>query len=616
MTPSLISLLDDDDPFIPNLIRQAFGHNQKRIGIDVLAGVVDQISHRTEKPGQADGHTYYGSEGLSLCFSRSSPTIPDLWSTAEESLDQSRRLPHQQGTISFRIATGFPSYSGVAFSDTYAAVRTLDLPLANTVFLNGRTSTLVTQRWAVNPIQGSIGWLAREKQKSLDQQVVCLYPFTRTPLVPHLEMPAYFIPTPPQTIEGSMGNIIRTFRTRTTDSNYPSPTPASAEIEKALPYWVPGAPYEVWAQVIPHERWSCLPQLLGSFSDVDQGHRFHKVLSGGGGWANKQGLIALDPQSSFRSIEDQAVFGDGEDLEVEQRRALGEVARPGDVVRFLAFKQVSRAKTNQRPKRTGIVGTSVRIGSIPSHTGENSQQLALHSSESHDSGFFVDPGHFGALSETGLSMHVQVPTEGTNGLLETVVQTKLPPFTSFTWSRSSAGPDEPEFGKPSVDKLEKGKVSKPFGKISVSADIVANDRAIRRQRRPSDAIRDLSEQEEPETPLIDRAREEQASAGVNWVKVRRVIDTKGSKNSTRKVRIRLRPSQRKKSQKPSSDETGREPKVVEEVDLSAVADAAGESIEICKQLFGKGFTIRKFEVGDPIRKSLIKVTDLTKVKIQ
>ena len=451
----------------------------------MLAGAVDRISYRTENTGEADGRSYYGSEGLSLCLLRSSSMIPDLWSNAEESLDQSTRFPHQQGTVSFRITTGFHASGGVAFSNICAAVRTLDLPLANTVFLNGRTSTLFAQRWAVNPIQGSAGSLACEKQKFLARQVVCLYPFARTPLVTHLEMPPYSLPTPPRIVEGSMGNVIRTLRTKKTDSNYPTPTPASAEIEKRLPNWISGAPYEVWAQVIPRERWSGPPQLPGSFSDLDQGRRFHKVLSGGGGWGNKQGLISLDPESSFGSVEEQAVFNDGEDPEADQRRVLGEVARPGDVVRFVAFKRGSPGLADKRSKRRGIAGSSVRIGSIPAHSGENSQQLAIQSSESDYSDYFVDPGHFGALSETGLSIHVQVSTQKANGLLETVVRTKLPPFTSFTWSGRSAKPEEPKAGKPAIDKSGKKKMSKLFGKNNVSEDLMAKDRTSPTPRCPN-----------------------------------------------------------------------------------------------------------------------------------
>jgi len=463
----------------------------------VLAGVVDQISQRTEKP--AKGRTYFGSEGLSLCLSISSPTILDLWSTAEECPDQSACLPHRQCTLSFRIAPRNPPFQGQkVFYDNFAAVRTLDLPLANTVFLNGRTSTLHAQRWSINPSQGSGGWLGREKHKFLGRQTISLFPSTTTPHVPHLEMPAYFLPTQPRVIESSMGNIIRRFRATKTDMNYPNPIPASTEIEKTLPNWTCHlkATFEVWAHVIPHERWSGLPQLLGGSSDVDQGHRFHKVLSGGGGWGNKQGLISLDPESSFRSTKEQDVFGDGEDPEAEQRKALGEVARPGDVVRFLAFEQLPASHPNRRPKQNGLAGTSVRVGSIPSQKYEFLQQSVPQSGEAIDSGYSVDFGHFGALSETGLSMHVQVSTEEGIHPLETVVQTKLPPFTSFTWSRSAAVPEErerEEATKPSI-----------YEETKVAAAPIAPDTVTREQRRSSKTVHAEPEWKETEEPPVDK----------------------------------------------------------------------------------------------------------------
>lgn len=579
MTPSLISLLNDSNPFIPNLIRQAFGRNANRIEVDILAGVVDQISHRTENSGRAERWRYSGSEGLSLCFSTSSPTIPDLWSTTEESPDQSAHLPHPQCTLSFRITPKRPSFLGQkVFYDNIAAVRTLDLPLANTVFLNGRTSTLHAQRWAVNPNPGSEAWLSRERHKLLDRQTILLFPSTNITHTPHMEMPAYSPLTPPRVIESSMGNIIRNFRATKSDINYPTPIPASADIEKTLPNWTcdPKAHLEVWAQVIPHERWSGLPQLLGGSSDVDQGYRFHKVLSGGGGWGNKLGLISLDPETSFGSTKEQVVFGDGEDPEAEQRRALGEVVRPGDVVRFLAFKHIPASNSNRSPKQSDLVGTSVRIGSIPSQRYESLQQPVPQSGEADDSGYFVDCGHFGALSETGLSMHVQVSTEEGNQPLETVVQTKLPPCTSFTWSRIVAVPKQPkgeEATKPLINKKPK-----------VPASPMAPDNATHKQQSSSETVHAEPKWKETEDPPVEKTWEKPMSASNEGVKVRRVQGMAPSRNP---ISVKLLSERR---------EGGAVSKGVEQAKTSLAQAAAAKNIIIRHQKSGPVFRMLKITV--------------------
>lgn len=545
----------------------------------MLAGVVDQISHRTKNSVRTERWRYSGSEGLSLCFSISSPTIPDLWSTAEESPDQSAHLPHPQCTLSFRITPKSPPFLGQkVFYDNIAAVRTLDLPLANTVFLNGRTSTLHAQRWAVNPNPGSEAWLSRERHKLLDRQTISLFPLNNTTHAPHMEMPPYCLLTPPRVIESSIGNIIRSFRASKSDISYPTPIPASTDIEKTLPNWTgdPKAHLEVWAQVIPHERWSGLPQLLGGSSDVDQGHRFHKVLSGGGGWGNKQGLISLDPESSFGSTMEQVVFGDGEDPEAEQRRALGEVVRPGDVVRFLAFKHIPASNSNRRPKQSGLIGTSVRIGSIPSQRYESLQQPVPQSGEADDSGYSVDCGHFGALSETGLSVHVQVSTEEGNQSLETVVQTKLPPCTSFTWSRIMAVPKQPKREEATIPSINQ--------KPKVPASPMAPDNATHKQQS--------SKRDRARRAKMERNR--RASGGLNVEKPMSASD-EGVK--VRKVQGMAR-SRNPISVKPLSERRGggAVSKGVEQAKTSLAQAAAAKNIIIRHQTSGPVFRMLKHTV--------------------
>jgi hypothetical protein len=75
------------------------------------------------------------------------------------------------------------------------------------------------------------------------------------------------------------------------------------------------------------------------------GARLHRVLGGGGGWGEKQGLLSLDPHtrysddtssaSPFNHVLDNDDGRSSSSLFEQARRRLGEVARPGDYVQFL-----------------------------------------------------------------------------------------------------------------------------------------------------------------------------------------------------------------------------------------------------------------------------------------
>ena len=474
LTPSLTGLLNDGNSLISDIVHQAFGQNQRFLELDVLAGVVDRISYPPDtfhpESVLVGRNLPPGSEGLSIFITTSAapslwPFIPRpsprfvasaklttgkpgcvlpttygaLWnfdidtpnflSVSKLNQKDDSQLQEQRAIVSFHFV---PRHS---IDKRPAVLHTVELPLANTLFHNGRLSTLIAQRWVQRPQTGSSSRLVRVKQKFLQGQIgVVIQEQGNRP--PSIQLPRSWSLTPPRVIAESMGNIIRKVKLGE------STIPASKELEESIAIWTNRSDldYEIWAQIVPSERWLGPPQSLGNPAEVGQGSRLHRVLGGGGGWGSKQGLISLDPESGFAPIHEQDIFGDGQDLETEQRKALGEVARPGDVVHFLAFLLDKPPKLTQLSFSIKILDQhSITLGSIRSREDEAVEHIQERNTKSAQADYTIIHGHFGAMSETGISLHIQTIEHGSTDYgaheTNTVVRTKLPPLASLTWTR-------------------------------------------------------------------------------------------------------------------------------------------------------------------------------------
>jgi hypothetical protein len=183
-----------------------------------------------------------------------------------------------------------------------------------------------------------------------------------------------------------MGNILRRI-SKPADGESNKPIPAASELEKDLPKYaednnLTGQRLSVWALVEPPHAADETKTSLSSqdyvTSAIQKGSRIHRVISGGGGWGKKQGLLSLDPETSFTDtippgslVKTSELFrvpdttasyeqlsgrpvasaSIGEDLSV-----LSQAAREGDYVRFF----VSGPKTQKNESSTPLtesVGT-------------------------------------------------------------------------------------------------------------------------------------------------------------------------------------------------------------------------------------------------------------------
>ena len=416
-----------------------------------MAAVVDRVTY--PKPEDSD-HSLFskvserdGAEGISVCILDSETAAPDLWTTRGLSMGKGTMSGSKQGTLSFLLRPSQES-AGAQIKHRSVATRVVQLPVANTIFHNGRASTLLAQRWVITEIPEPINHpeIRLTEEASLPQQVLRMTGIVND--ISHqsgysLQAPVEPI-TAPRIVDAAMGNIIRSIQMsdRPEDS-----VPASTELEKAVAsvYQTSKLSREifgVWALVTPREYRDAQTHFraTGIQGLIDSGSRLHKVLSGGGGWGNKQGLLALDPDSEYNKDKEapRRLFGDGDDVEAEKLEALGQVVRPGDVVSFwVYFAEPIAEKTESNvddveasPNSMIVTPPSIVFGTMPS-TMDLMPNLEATSGEATVSpSYTVIENHFGMLSEQGMSMKISATgSEGPSALSAekggVVVQTKL-----------------------------------------------------------------------------------------------------------------------------------------------------------------------------------------------
>ena len=436
VTPAHLSLLEDGNAFIPDLLRQEAELSQPGQVFDIVAAVVDRIPHPrapTEgsrslsgaRPSNSSAETTIrgGSEGVSVAVLDSS-AAPSLW-TEQDSQERETMTIQQRCTLTFTIpsSTGADTEIQKLGRQEFAS-RMLQLPVANTVFQNGRTATLFAQRWILQQEHQSNALFIPEQKVWLPQQALDLTGLTKETSVDQSLHSDLTPITPPRTIKAAIGNIIR----RVSAGGSPEASiPASDELERAITTGIrdgsnPDRPAEVWALVKPRgyaPHMGC--EIVEVSSELDELHkallsgcRLHKVLSGGGGWGEKQGLLALDPDSSYSPK--QQVFrlstGDEQDTEAEKLQVLGEVVQPGDMVTFYV-RDPSLAQKNTLDSRpysvahSSLAPLSLVFGSLPS-TMDVMPDLLRTKTTPDESDCVILENCFGMLSEQGMSLTVSI----------------------------------------------------------------------------------------------------------------------------------------------------------------------------------------------------------------
>jgi hypothetical protein len=471
LTPGLARYALDKD--VPNEVYKRL-KVQKRSGAQVHAtsAIVDRL------PAGSDNQE--GSEGMAYMVFRGPPTPnPEDHTLFQEAAQK-------PGALTFRMP--------MILSDRAAPVMDyeLQLPLSQTVFTTSLVSTLIHRKYDLHVKDNSLRLVSEQKLESQtvqlpgmpDRQAINI---TTMPLVPL---------TPFRKINYVMGNIIRKLSSQ--DSQAPkilshdkesepgiaeieNDMPASQELEASVSRYFETLDLQpetvsVWALVTPRAlklplrpgviQWHCIDKVLDADEEaitkawharsdaattmakgtanairhlIPQGGRLIKVLSGGGGWGKKAGLLSLDPDVQYSTRELRQDDGwkfdfDGVDdgteaaTEAQKKQALGQIVKEGENIMFLLAPKLENVPT-QPPDRSSKASlkSATRLvdftfGAIPSSIDMIPQQPVPDANAPVIQHY---PDHFGMLSEGGMAVTVNT-MQGTTG------QSKLDvPFGKF-----------------------------------------------------------------------------------------------------------------------------------------------------------------------------------------
>lgn len=473
VTPSFARWLLDDSVFLQkaltNIYPQLLGPNT-RPRIHALCAVVDRL------PGprpiaDADNMMQEGFERLR------NPPVQEIghegvaYATLpfDDSILTASAKDQVKAAISFVSAKGEEG-EGADLSD---AIR---LPLANTVFQTGSPTTMTYSFWAKG--KGAKELTLKEKRDVSHHGIrMQMSPGNHNSM---LSVP--LIPlSRPRLVEASMGNILR----RITGPDGESIT-ASQELEKFVPRFFsargePSQATTVWALVMDREVLAATQEWTDTLLEHAQptedtptedrlwenlwksdppvwnplithalasGARLHRVLSGGGGWGKKAGLLSLDPVPvpSSDSSEFDQLDGPG-----DLSDALQQVAREGDSIQFFISPSATPdASLPSVPNDTPVWG--LELGTIPSTT--DALPIAATQSSPGTNTITVYKNMFGALAEGGMVMSRSFKLDGESSYGLVGASTIDVPFTRFSavnWVAEPQAGEDAEVCSPASD---------------------------------------------------------------------------------------------------------------------------------------------------------------------
>ncbi|EIT74125.1 hypothetical protein BDV35DRAFT_184005 [Aspergillus flavus] len=416
LTPSLAQWADTTHSFFEQCINRLYRKAPTSDSPEPVHAVVAIVDRLPDTPSAFKDITDNGavteSEGISLLFARTA--------NIQGRAAAPRRL---RSSETEEPALVFSFQAGILHGSDNAclqrAVHEVGLRLANTLFINGNENTLFGTRWSYDPSSSSF---------TLDRSVElsrCRIASTANSVHNAFGLPLHPVGQRREVIS-SMGNIIRQLAKHPTGTSK-DPMPASSELEKELPRYieehnVTDHRVSVWALVEPP---SSNPQ--GESDDfqtnlvrsVQAGGKLHRVMSGGGGWGKKQGLLSLDYETRFLGPYERnefitldkilSPFGRStaqtappfeEKSIVDDLSSLSQVARAGDYIQFYVSVEPDHAQIS-RPKLPDS-----REGAISYQFGvvfDNEMPIDQAGKRVSHKDLRVKPNYFGALSEKAMT---------------------------------------------------------------------------------------------------------------------------------------------------------------------------------------------------------------------
>ncbi|KAJ5093425.1 hypothetical protein N7456_009286 [Penicillium angulare] len=376
VTPSLAHWIDSTSPFLTEYMKKLYQNtDNKPDTIYAIAAVVDKIPNSTAK-SQASLEEF---EGLSSLI------------VGEDNIKWKAAPPRRIGGP----ADEEPNL--VVSVRSQSSAHAVGLRLANTVFINGKERTFLGIRWV-----SSASGYTLDDSKNLTS---CVVTSTETSIHASVALPLHRVTQRRKVITG-MGNILRQLA-KSNDGCSDEPMPASTELEKELPRYIEehnivDRRVSVWALVekadmqVDAQNSSTQDRLTQS---LRQGGKLHRVMSGGGGWGKKMGLLSLDPEiaSPTTITQDQGISLDqlfesdstpDEPMEMpsffesgligEDLSHLSQVANPGDLIQFFVAVEptASNGLTNAAARKYcfGVVSETEEL-EIPAEDSKGSFEL-------------------------------------------------------------------------------------------------------------------------------------------------------------------------------------------------------------------------------------------------
>ncbi|KAJ5384611.1 hypothetical protein N7517_002522 [Penicillium concentricum] len=401
VTPSFAHWLDSSSPFLSQFLSRLYGNSSGGDTLYVVAAVVDTLPNtKSESPNSSE------SEGLSLL-------------AVGQSGVQAKAAPPRliRSSASEETNLLFSFQTKVIGQTSKGPAHEIGLRLANTIFVNGRETTIFGTRWL---------WDKASNGYSLDSSInltSCMFTATSQAVDTALELPLHQV-TERRRVMTSMGNILRQLA-KSTDATSTDTIPASSELEKELPRYIAehnivDQRVSVWALVekpdleVADSGSSTQDRLIQS---LHQGGKLHRVMSGGGGWGKKQGLLSLDPEVSFSGTANRddlvalsQVFDPDtaqldtlpsidEGITVDDLSLLSQVATAGDYIQFFVSVQPTGAQgkilSNHDSQEEPV---SYHFGMVA-----DSMEFETHETDEDSNGIISLPHTFGALSEKAIA---------------------------------------------------------------------------------------------------------------------------------------------------------------------------------------------------------------------
>jgi len=230
-TPRFASWLEDKSDFIPRLLKTITysdgGANTKILDLDVVCGCIDGLAPACGSISQSIGKP--AAEGFSILYGDTARIIPELASNI-----QTPAVPSTE-----RLAT-------ITLQNSHKGQMDITLPLANTLFTNGKHSTLLSSRWRA----AAEGFSLAEPQVARSSLTIDL---SGPRSDEHLKSLLPAIPlTLARPITSGLGNIVRKIK----HYGLRDPQPASKELETNVTKFISDSQFpiktiKVWALVIP-----------------------------------------------------------------------------------------------------------------------------------------------------------------------------------------------------------------------------------------------------------------------------------------------------------------------------------------------------------------------------